>query len=193
MKSVTASEAGAVEFMRYFRCRRAGPVTRGIRIMFENELVAKIADFLTSIGLGVHAEPLVGATFLPGIAVRSGELYVDETRLLYPGDLLHEAGHLAVLSGAERASASDEIAHEDPEALEVGAIAWSYAAAVHLGIDASEVFHEGGYRGQAGALLGTFGMGVYPGVGTLARLGLTGSGMDTTGPRYPQMRRWVRE
>jgi hypothetical protein len=161
--------------------------------MFENDLVVKIAGFLTSIGIGVHAEPVASETFLPGIAVRHGELYVDETRLAYPGDLLHEAGHLAVLSGTERATASDEIVHDDPEVLETAAIAWSYAASMHLGIDASAVFHEGGYRGQSDALLRTFELGVYPGLAMLIRLGMTESGADAAGPRYPRMRRWVRE
>jgi hypothetical protein len=161
--------------------------------MFENELATKIAAFLTSIGIGVHTESITEATFLPGIAVRGGELYVDETRLPYPGDLLHEAGHLALLSGEERAMATDEIGHDDPEVSESAVIAWSYAAALHLGIDASVVFHEGGYRGQSAGLLRNFELGVYLGVKTLTRLGLTLSDVDTTGPRYPQMRRWVRE
>jgi hypothetical protein len=161
--------------------------------MFENELAAKIAEFLSSIGIGVHAEPLRCDTFLPGIAVRQGELHVDESLLAYPGDLLHEGGHLALLPASERASASDEVAHENPQVLETAAIAWSYAAAAHLGIDAREVFHDGGYRGQSAALLRSFELGVYLGVGELARLGLTGTGADTDGPRYPRMRRWLRE
>ena len=39
------------------------------------------------------------------------------------------------------------------------AIAWSYAAGVHLGLSASLVFHEMGYRGGSQALIDNFSMG----------------------------------
>jgi len=160
--------------------------------MFANELTNRISDFLTSIGIGVHPATLDEATFLPGIAVRGGELQVDESRLLYPGDLLHEAGHLALLPGGERMLATDEIAHENPAVVEVGAMAWSYAASKYLGIDAREVFHEGGYRGHSRALLRSYELGVYLGAEVLVRFGLTSSLGESVEHRYPRMRRWVR-
>lgn len=64
--------------------------------MFKNPLTQKIADFLNEIGLAVRAASLDEETFLPGILIRKGEILVDEEKLLYPGDLLHEAGHLAI-------------------------------------------------------------------------------------------------
>ena len=33
---------------------------------------------------------------LPGLAIEHGAILVDEQRLSHPGDILHEAGHLAV-------------------------------------------------------------------------------------------------
>ena len=157
-----------------------------------NEIAKRITDFLTSIGLQVREQDLPDATFLPGIAVREGVLVVDEARLLYPGDLLHEAGHLALMASAERATANGEVVHEDPQAWEAGVVAWSYAAAMHLGIDFSVVLHDAGYQGKSKALLRTYGLGVYPGVGTLAALGLTRVGVNVEGPQYPKMVRWLR-
>ena len=50
----------------------------------------------------VLARDLPDACFLPGVRVDRGRLLVDEARLLYPGDLLHEAGHVAIMPAAER-------------------------------------------------------------------------------------------
>ena len=63
--------------------------------VFADPLTARIAEFLDGIGIAVDAAELPGDSFLPGIALESGGLLVDGTRLDYPGDLLHEAGHLA--------------------------------------------------------------------------------------------------
>jgi hypothetical protein len=161
--------------------------------MFTNQIVTKITDFLVSIGIDVRAHVLTGKTFLPGIMVRNGELLVDETLLKYPGDLLHEGGHLALMTAAQRAIATDEVDHEDTEVFEVAVIAWSYAAALHLEIDPGKVLHGGGYQGQSAALLQTFELGVYPGASKLAELGLTQVGIEIDGPKYPNMIRWLRE
>ena len=109
-------------------------------------------------------------TFLPGIATRD-----DVDRLTYPGDVLHEAGHLAVLEPAARRRFGSEggDAGLDMQRVEQRAIAWSYAAAEHLGLDPGLVFHDGGYRGHAEGLRRTFALGVCPGASTLEEVGLT--------------------
>jgi hypothetical protein len=66
------------------------------------EIVERITGFLEKAGLPVRCEEIAEPTFLPGIEVRHGVLTFDPQRLLYPGDLFHEAGHLAVLSASER-------------------------------------------------------------------------------------------
>ena len=73
---------------------------------FKDELVLKIVTFLRGIGIEVRAAQLDHSTFLPGIEVDSGRLHVDEGKLIYPGDLLHEAGHLAVAPRALRTGLS---------------------------------------------------------------------------------------
>ena len=52
-----------------------------------------IVRFLGSIGLEVRGGPVADGTPLPGITVSEGAIVVDHEKLLYPGDLLHEAGH----------------------------------------------------------------------------------------------------
>jgi hypothetical protein len=146
----------------------------------------RIAAFLREVGIEVVAGPVEGETFLPGIRVDAGRLLVDPERLRWPGDLLHEAGHLALVPADRRAATGGEVEVPGVPMAEVepAAMLWSYAAALHLGIDPAVVFHEGGYRGRGPGLLRTFGFGVFPGLHVLVRLGLAGED-------YPRMLRWL--
>jgi hypothetical protein len=116
--------------------------------------------------------------------VRHGVLTFDPQRLLYPGDLLHEAGHLAVLPSSERALVNGPVG--DDGALEMSAIAWSWAAALEIGLAPSVVFHPEGYKGGSDSIVENFTAGRYFGVPMLEFYGLTGRG------EYPAMRCWVR-
>ncbi|MBS1855288.1 MAG: hypothetical protein JST11_07980 [Acidobacteria bacterium] len=151
---------------------------------FQNPLTARIAAFLESIGLPVRAAAVPERTFLPGLHIAGGTLLVDESHLIYPGDILHEAGHLAVMTPAQRASLEGDVGDNGGE--EMAAIAWSYAAAVHLGIPPEVVFHEAGYRGGAANLIENFAQGRSIGLPYLKWIGLAGDD-------YPSMRRWLRE
>jgi hypothetical protein len=141
----------------------------------------RIVGFLREIGLVVRVAEIEGPTVLPGIKVVEGGLVVDPARLKYPGDLLHEAGHLAVMPAARRAQANDDTGSDGGE--EMAAIAWSYAAAVRLELDARVVFHEAGYRGGSDSMVENFAAGRYIGVPILVWLGMT--------ERYPEMLRWL--
>lgn len=157
-----------------------------------------IFDFIARIGLPIAEEPLPYTTFLPGIMIRDGGLVVDPEKLKWPGDLLHEAGHLAVLPPALRALANDDLADEfDVEhAGELEAMAWAYAATVELGLSAEVLIHEGGYNGKSRDLLQMYAFGVYPGLQGLCAAGLTAAPGFSPEPlpvRYPQMLRWLRE
>ena len=152
-----------------------------------------IVDWLLQIGLAVHFAPLGNGTFLPGVALEDGGLAVDLERLLYPGDLLHEAGHLAVMTPSVRLTAGS-IAITDMGD-EIAAQAWSYAAAVHLGVPPEVVFHAAGYRGSAGNLIEVYGGGK-AGVPALQWMGLTfeaNRAAEESVPAYPHMIRWLRE
>lgn len=151
----------------------------------------RILHFLHEIGIVVHERPLPAATFVPGIFIEQGELVIDRAKLAYPGDLLHEAGHLAIIPPAERRTLSDNLQSSPAE--EMAAIAWSYAAALHIGIDPAVVFHPHGYKGQSQSLLDGFTNGHGVGAPMLAWYGLTRERPDGTGaPAYPKMSAWLR-
>lgn len=126
----------------------------------------QIIAFLSAIGLSVREQDLPDTCVLPVISVEAGALVVDRKKLLYAGDLLHEAGHLAVLPSAERAQMSIDVGNNG--GLEMGAIAWSYAAALMIGLAADVVFHDNGYKGGAENLRRNFAAGhsIFPAPGS---------------------------
>ena len=146
--------------------------------MFRNALTSRIVEFLTAIGIPVVPTQLEGECFLPGIRVEKGSLFVDEAKLTYPGDLLHEAGHLAVAPSGVRSDLGGEVVipGADMSAVEVQTTAWAYAAVTHLRLDPKVLFHEGEYRGESDGLLFTYGMGVHPGANSLQEIGMTVTG-----------------
>jgi hypothetical protein len=151
----------------------------------------RIADFLRGIGIRIRVEPLVSETFLPGVTIRGGELVVDPARLGWPGDLLHEAGHIACTDPALRPDMN--LASDEPGE-EMAAIAWSWAAANAIGLDPEILFHDGGYRGGSAGLIDNFRAGRWIGVPMLSLYGMSDephrprAGIDP----YPNMRRWLR-
>ncbi|SFK58797.1 hypothetical protein SAMN02799626_04666 [Caulobacter sp. UNC279MFTsu5.1] len=157
---------------------------------FADPLVGRIVAFLRQVGVPVEVASLDHETFLPGVAVAGGGLRVDPARLAWPGDLLHEAGHVAVGDPDRR----DESVSDDPGE-EMAALAWSFAAATHLGLDPSVPFHEGGYRGGGKALAEMFSQGGYVGVPMLAMWGLTHEphrAKALGAPPFPHMLAWRR-
>ncbi len=160
-----------------------------------HEVLARITAFLRSIGIDVVEVALAPGTFLPGLEISKGQLLVDVSRLLAAGDLLHEAGHLAVVLSDVRRTADAAWFAEHPE-LEAHAIAWSYAAAVHLELPLEVLFHEAGYKGRSHALITTFSLGVYPGLPRLEAADMTLAprrAQELGQAGYPAMKRWVRE
>lgn len=65
---------------------------------FDNQLVRTIAGFLAEIGINMRSAEIDEPTFLPGVKIEKGQVLVDESKLAFPSDLLHEAGHIAVTS-----------------------------------------------------------------------------------------------
>ncbi len=154
-----------------------------------------IVEFLRSLGFAVDFAPVPDAPGLPGIAVDRGKVFVDREQMVGVGDLLHEAGHLAVMSPKRRCAASGRF--NSGMAEEMMAQAWSYAAARHLGLDPALVFHEHGYGSGGGAwLVEAFANGGTPGVPGLCWLNLTShkcGGQEIPGSLYPAMIAWINE
>ena len=150
-----------------------------------------IKDFVRSVGIDIRPMTSGVKCFLPGLDIADGAVLLDEEGWSFPGDLLHEAGHVAVASPEERL-----LPKLDPTpADEMTAIAWSYAAAVHLGVPLEVLFHPDGYKGGSQALIDAFKAGGTIGMPMLAYYGMTVDPKRATpdGPApYPHMLRWVR-
>jgi hypothetical protein len=156
-------------------------------------VAATIVAFLRDIGLEIQSGVIGETTVLPGIRVDRGVLIFDPANLKFPGDLLHEAGHLAVKTPTERRQTSSDLGADPAE--EMMAIAWSYAAAVHLQIPLDVIFHPGGYRGGSQSLIENFAAGRYLAVPMLQWLGMACDekrAKETGVAPYPKMICWLR-
>ena len=154
----------------------------------------RMATFLASIGIPVLAADLPDRCFVPGIRLDRGRLLVDEARMICPGDLLHEGGHVAVMAPAVRAGRAVDASNDMGD--EIAAIAWSWAALTHLGLAPEVVFSPLGYKGAAPWLIETFRAGHAPGLPLLQWMGLMldeRSAAERGTLPFPHMQRWLRE
>src|SRR4028118_103506 len=109
-------------------------------------------------------------TVRPARPAGTGRLLFDPDRLRWPGGLLHEAGHIAVTDPALRPGLCEP---SDDPGEEMAAIAWSWAAAMEIGLAPAILFHEGGYRGASAAFIDNFSNGRDVGVPMLAAWDMT--------------------
>ncbi|QJE98145.1 hypothetical protein [Luteolibacter luteus] len=149
----------------------------------ENPVLEQITGFLDRVGIEWKIADLPEGEFLPGVHLEDGALLIDPARLQWPGDLLHEAGHIAVSPPSVRAAQNGKL--EVSPADEMAAMAWSYAAAVECGIDPSIVFHEGGYRSGGAQLAAQYSAGQGVGIPMLRWYRMTHD--------FPRMASWLRE
>jgi len=163
----------------------------------ENDEVKKVIFFLKEIGIDI-VEKELGETFLPGLELGPNCIYIDYSKLLYPGDILHEAGHLAVTLPAERKLVGTvEISKDWPtQGDEIAALLWSYAALHHLQLPAEFVFHPNGYKGSSEWFISNFTSGNYMGLPLLEWMGLC-LGKEKAEKEqkmpFPAMQKWIRE
>jgi hypothetical protein len=159
--------------------------------MFANPLTERLAAFIRGTGIDVRAAELRKPTFLPGIDVKDGVVLVDEAQLAHPGDLLHEAGHLAVTDPSMRNA--PQLSPSDGD--EIAALAWSWAALKHLKLDPEVVFHPHGYKGDSQTLIENFSAGRTFGQPLLQYYGMTfeprHAASNGVAP-FPHMLRWLR-
>jgi hypothetical protein len=158
--------------------------------LFEKALV-----FLQEIGIPTECRTLQPEDcFLPGLLIDKGRIMVDKALLQYPGDIVHEAAHIAVVPAEERSSLSGPGVgkRKDAPAEEMMAIAWSYAACIHLDIDPHFVFHQEGYKGGGAEIVANFREGRYFGVPMLQWLGMTTTANESA-VAYPAMIKWLRD
>jgi len=156
-----------------------------------------IISFLDTAGVKYVLQQIEEPSFLPGLKMQEGTLVIDVDKLLYPGDILHEAGHLATASPDVRATMTDNLPDSDiHQSGEMMAMAWSYAACIYIGIQPDVVFHEHGYRGGSKTHLRNFAGERYL---ALPMLEWTAMAYDKKKaaqlnvPAYPNMIKWLRE
>ena len=158
---------------------------------FADPLTERLVAFVRGIGIEVRAATLPEKTVLPGLDIRHGAILIDVARMTHPGDILHEAGHLAVTDPAER----DAPQLSPTPAEEMASISWSYAALRHLALDPAIVFHDDGYKGGASSIVESFTAGHYFGVPMLQFYGMAVEprrSVETGAEPYPHMLRWLR-
>ena len=164
--------------------------------MTNDLLLTTTVNFIHTVGLQtIFCNLSDNDWFLPGIFISNGKILIDKETLQYPGDLIHEAAHLAVIPLIERQQISgpDIGKRTDAAAEEMMAIAWSYAACKHLAIDPAFVFHENGYKGGSKNIIEDFDAGRYFGVPVLQWLGMTNRGAADVKENYPAMCKWLRD
>lgn len=165
-------------------------------ITYDEVMLQFIINFLEDIGIKVIEQKLDGPCILPGLSIKANAILLDKTRLKHPGDLLHEAGHLAVTPKEQRALIGT--AHMDPNwpsaGDEIAAILWSYAAICHLKIVPDVVFHAEGYKNESKWLIEQFENKNYIGLPLLVWMGLCCSDSKTNEkiPVFPNMIKWLR-
>lgn len=153
-----------------------------------------ITGFLEGIGIPVRRGTVTDPTAVPGIAIVDGTVVLDPDTGRHEGDLLHEAGHLALLPPSQRATATGLLPADLGAGYELGAICWSVAAAWHLELDLAQVFHADGYCDDSAWLIETYEGGAYPGLPLLEWAGLTWSPARAPAGEepFPAMRQWLR-
>ena len=159
--------------------------------MFSDPLITRLATFVCSVGIDVQACAINWKTQFPGLDIKMGAVLVDEQEVIHPGNILHEAGHIAVHDPGRRL----EPKFSPSRGEELAALAWSYAATVYLGLNSKLVFYPGSYHGWDTSLVENFAEGRYLGVPMLQRYGMACEprlaaerGLNP----YPHMLKWIR-
>jgi hypothetical protein len=163
-------------------------------LLTEKEQTIKLfCDFLHSIGITTIEKEFDGTSFLPGLKIENGNLLIHREQLLYPGDILHEGGHIAVTIAAGRSSLNDNVIENNPdkEGDEMAVMLWTYAACLHLNIDPAVVFHKDGYKGNADWLVENYMQKTYIGLPLLIWMGLAADQHSENG--FPNMIKWLRD
>lgn len=162
--------------------------------MKNEKYLQKIIEFINQIGIRCEEGIVDQNTFLPGLDIENGVIIYDSLMLENCGDLLHDAGHLAVLKKKDRNSSQNAQVMGDlnDDQAEKAAIAWSWAALQELDIPPAVVFHSDGYRGGSELLIDKFEQKNYIGVDTLERLGMTTEKQSLGSITFPEMNSWLR-
>jgi hypothetical protein len=160
--------------------------------------VQPILRFLEKIDIPFQFTSIDIPTYVPGINIHHGSLQIDLEKLSFPGDLLYEAGRIALAPSAVRPSLTHPIDNQldfDVATNSMMTIAWSYAAAVDSGTPLEVLFHPEGYKGQNESLQYGFQSGQYVGLPMLQYFGMAFDANNATQKglqAFPVMQVWLR-
>lgn len=159
---------------------------------------ATIKNFLKDKGIRLIETNNLEGTFLPGMKLGPNCIYVDYDNLKHPGDLLHEAGHLAVTTpgNREKTGTAEQLPGWPDAGEEMAAILWSYAAALESGTPIDVLFHSDGYKGDSEWLKQSFAEGNYIGLPMLEWTGLAFGpqlAAEKNVKPFPHMVKWIRD
>lgn len=163
----------------------------------------KVITFIQSIGIKVIKVDVIQHTFIDGVKIVNGCIHITENTKV--SNLLHEAGHLAIIPANLRHLAdgdlddafkkifeiTSKLPHDHPiqrvliQCSDVEATAWAWSVGCHLGIPHSEIIDEEDYEGEGGNIRFMLSCGKYFGIN-----GLAASGMTTT-RTYPRLEYWA--
>ncbi len=126
--------------------------------MKREEVIDRCYAFIRSIGIEIEERAIDGQTFVPGITISEGRLIVEPGKMKFPGDLLHEAGHIALMLPSERQNMNGDATGGgiEAEGYEMGVLVWSFFAAEYAGVPLEFVFHPDGYKGDSAWLIENF-------------------------------------
>lgn len=152
------------------------------------DVLKTIIDFLFSINIKVVEQELPNNTFLPGLSLAGNSILLDINKLKYPGDILHEAAHIAVTEAHIRPLIGTSAIGDNwpTEGDEIAAILWSFAAAKYLNLDLKIVFHPDGYKNESEWLIEQFNSKNYIGLPLLEWMSLCNK------DEFPTMKKWIR-
>jgi Aspartyl/Asparaginyl beta-hydroxylase len=161
------------------------------------ERLQKILAFLDAIGIAWRWGAVPSDTFLPGLEVAAGAIVIDRAQLRYPGDILHEAGHIALLPPEKRTLFTGNVKEVLPEhdGDEMAVILWTYAASLHLGLPLTYIIHDEGYKGSADWLREEFEAGNFIALPLLVWMNLCEDPKNAAASGregFPRMLKWVR-
>jgi hypothetical protein len=147
-----------------------------------------IVNFLNSINIMVVEKKLPDDTFLPGLSLKGNTILMDLNKLKYPGDLLHEAAHIATTDEKIRKYIGSENMKSNwpTDGDEIASILWSYAACHHLNLELEIVFHPNGYKNDSEWIIEQFNSKNYMGLPLLEWMSLC------TKEEFPIMNKWLR-
>lgn len=162
-------------------------------ILERPEQLQRICSFIEDIGIPIKEGEANDQTFLPGIEIVNGGIVYNNEKLLYPGDLLHEAGHISLVPAEFRPKTSGNMKDLDfsTDGEEIGVLLWTYAACLHIGLPPEVVFHPYGYKGQSEWLIEQFTAKQYIGLPLLQWMELCHRADKE--PGFPLMQKWLRD